>query len=54
VERWLPDAAGRALSVTVGPPPSNLFPAWGQFAVFAVYTAVLLVVGAVLFLKRDA
>jgi len=54
VERWLPDAAGRALSVTVGPPPSNLFPAWGQFAVFAVYTAILLVVGAVLFLKRDA
>jgi ABC-type transport system involved in multi-copper enzyme maturation permease subunit len=54
VERWLPDAAGRALSVTVGQPPPNLFSAWGQFAVFAVYTAVLLVVGAVLFLKRDA
>jgi hypothetical protein len=54
VERWLPDAAGRALSVTVGPPPAHLFPAWGQFAVFAVYTAVLLVVGAVLFRKRDA
>jgi len=24
VERWLPDAAGRALSVTVGPPPAHL------------------------------
>ena len=54
VERWLPDAAGRALSVTVGPPPDHLFSAWNQFAVFAVYTAVLLVVGAVLFRKRDA
>jgi ABC-2 type transport system permease protein len=54
VDRWLPDAAGRALSVTVGPPPGHLFSAWNQFAVFAVYTAVLLVVGAVLFLKRDA
>jgi ABC-2 type transport system permease protein len=54
VDRWLPDAAGRALSVTVGPPPGNLFSAWNQFAVFAIYTAVLLVVGAVLFLKRDA
>jgi ABC-2 type transport system permease protein len=54
IVRWLPDAAGRALSVTVGPPPSNLFSAWNQFAVFAIYTAVLLVVGAVLFRKRDA
>jgi len=27
---------------------------WGQFAVFAVYTAVLLVVGGILFRKRDA
>jgi ABC-2 type transport system permease protein len=54
LERWLPDAAGRALSVTVGPPPQHLFSAWTQFAVFAVYTAVLLVVGGVLFRKRDA
>jgi ABC-2 type transport system permease protein len=54
LERWLPDAAGRALSVTVGAPPSHLFSAWAQFGVFAVYTAVLLVVGAVLFRRRDA
>jgi ABC-2 type transport system permease protein len=54
LERWLPDAAGRALSVTVGPEPQHLFSAWNQFAVFAVYTAVLLVVGAVLFRNRDA
>ncbi len=54
VVRWLPDAAGRALSVTVGPPPPNLFSAWTQFAVFAAYTAILLVIGAVLFRKRDA
>ena len=54
IVRWLPDAAGRALSVTVGPPPPNLFSAWNQYAVFAIYTAILLVVGAVLFRKRDA
>jgi ABC-2 type transport system permease protein len=54
LERWLPDAAGRALSVTVGPQPPHLFSPWVQFGVFAVYTAVLLVVGAVLFRKRDA
>jgi ABC-2 type transport system permease protein len=54
VERWLPDAAGRALSVTVGPQPAHLFSPWGQFTVFAVYTAVLLVIGAVVFRNRDA
>ena len=52
--RWLPTSAARAISVTVGPQDPNLFPPWGQFAVFAVCTAVLLVVGGVLFRKRDA
>jgi ABC-2 type transport system permease protein len=54
VERWLPDAAGRALSVTVGPNDPNLFSPWAQFAVFAVYTVVLLAVGGALFRRRDA
>ena len=54
LERWLPDAAGRALSVTVGPQPPHLFSPWTQFAVFAVYTVVLLAVGALLFRNRDA
>jgi ABC-2 type transport system permease protein len=54
VERWLPDAAGRAISATIGGQDPNLFSPWSQFAVFAVYTAVLLVIGAVLFRKRDA
>ena len=54
IQRWLPDAAGQALSGTVGPPPAHLFSPWSEFAVFAVYTAVLLVVGAVLFRRRDA
>jgi ABC-type transport system involved in multi-copper enzyme maturation permease subunit len=54
VERWLPDAAGRALSVTVGGNDPNLFSPWGQYAVFAIYTVVLLLVGATLFRRRDA
>lgn len=54
VERWLPDAAGRAISVTVGPQNPHLFTPWAQFAVFAAYTAVLLVIGAVVFRNRDA
>jgi ABC-2 type transport system permease protein len=54
VDRWLPDAAGRALSVTVGPQPGHLFSPWNEFAVFAIYTAIVLVVGAILFRNRDA
>jgi ABC-2 type transport system permease protein len=54
IERWLPDAAGRALSVTVGPQPDHLFSPWGEFTVFAVYTVALLVIGAVMFRNRDA
>ncbi len=54
LERWLPDAAGRALSVTVGPQPPHLFSPWGQFSVFAIYTLILLIVGAMLFRRRDA
>ena len=55
--RWLPSSAARAISATVwnaGPQNSHLFSQWGQFAVFAVYTVVLLVVGGILVRKRDA
>jgi len=52
--RWLPSSAGRAISATVGGQDPHLFSPWGQFAVFAVYAAVLLVVGGILFRKRDA
>jgi ABC-2 type transport system permease protein len=54
IARWLPSSAGDAISVVVGPGPDHLFSPWGQFAVFAIYTAVLLVVGGILFRKRDA
>ena len=57
LQRWLPASAARAISATVwnsGPQNSHLFSPWGQFAVFAVYTAVLLVAGGILFRKRDA
>jgi len=54
IVRFLPDAAGQVISVTVGPANPHVWSAWGQLAVTAVYAAVLLVVGAVLFRKRDA
>ena len=52
--RWLPDAAGTAISATVAGQNPHLFSPWAQFSVFAIYTAILLVVGGILFRKRDA
>ena len=52
--RWLPSSAARAMSATMGRQDPHLFSSWGEFAVFAVCTAVLLVVGGILFRKRDA
>ncbi len=54
INRWLPDAAGRAISATVGGQDPHLFAPWGEFSVFAIYTLILLSVGAFLFRKRDA
>jgi ABC-2 type transport system permease protein len=54
VQRWLPDSAGTAISTTISGQNPHLFSPWNQFAVFAVYTAVLLIIGGVMFRKRDA
>jgi ABC-2 type transport system permease protein len=56
IVRWLP--GGDALAVITGTVgqgnPPHLFFAWGELAVFAGYTAILLAVGAVAFSRRDA
>ena len=55
VERWLP--GGDVVVAITGTQNGNnpqLFSAWGEFAVFGAYTAFLLILGAVLFRKRDA
>jgi hypothetical protein len=57
IMRFLPDAAGRVISVTVpggGGPELHLWSAWPQFAVTAIYTVVLLAIGGYLFRTRDA
>ena len=56
IVRWLPGGQAlmpiaRASSV---PPGNHLFPAWGEFAVFSGYAAILLALGAWLFIRRDA
>jgi ABC-2 type transport system permease protein len=53
--RWLP--GGQALMPIASSSPSvsnHLFSAWGEFAVFSGYAAVLLAIGAWLFIRRDA
>ena len=54
--RWLP--GGDVVNAITGTRGVNvdqhLFSAWGEFAVFGGYTVVLLVVGALLFSRRDA
>jgi ABC-2 type transport system permease protein len=54
VNKWLPSSAGSAISTTVGSPGAGLFSGWGEMIVFAVYVAVLLIVGGTLFRTRDA
>jgi hypothetical protein len=38
----------------VGPPPTHLFSPWVQFGVTAAYAIVAIVVGVIIFRKRDA
>jgi ABC-2 type transport system permease protein len=56
IDRWLPggdvvNAITNTRQVNSNP---HLFSAWSEFAVFGAYTAILLILGAVLFRKRDA
>ena len=55
IMRFLPDAANRVVSVTIGSNASpHLWSAWPQLGVTALWTAALVAVGAYLFRKRDA
>ncbi len=52
VQRFLPDAIGRTMiSLRTDP---HLFTPWAGFAMLCVYTAVLLLIGAVTLVRRDA
>jgi len=54
IMRFLPDAANRVVSVTVGPANMHLWSAWPQLGVTALWAAALVGIGAYLFRKRDA
>jgi ligand-binding sensor domain-containing protein len=52
VYRWLPSPAG--LAITTTRPDSSLLSPWAGFAVFLLYTAIVLTLGAWLLRRRDA
>jgi len=55
LQRWLPGGGALEPIARSAPPiDGHLFSAWGEFAVFSGYAAVLLAVGAWLFIRRDA
>jgi ABC-2 type transport system permease protein len=55
IMRFLPDAANRVVSVTIGNSANpHLWSAWPQLGVTALWAAALLAAGAYLFRKRDA
>lgn len=58
IVRWLPGATALGPITSSAPPPPalapHLFSAWGEFAVFCGYAAVLVAAGAWSFLRRDA
>ena len=54
IMRFFPDAAGRVISVTVGPANPHLWSAWPQFLVTVIWAVVLVGIGGYLFRKRDA
>jgi ABC-2 type transport system permease protein len=55
VDRWLPGGDFiNSITNTQGGMNPHLFSAWGELAVFAGYTVILLALGALVFRKRDA
>jgi len=53
--RWVPGGdAINSMTATIGGQLPHTFSAWGELAVFAGYAAILLVLGAVQFSRRDA
>ena len=54
IMRFLPDAANQVVPITIGPTSPNLWSAWPQLGVTALWAAALVALGAYLFRHRDA
>src|SRR5262249_750096 len=54
VQRWIPFFAGSSLWATRFATDGHLWSPWVEFAVFAGYAVLAIIIGAVTFLRRDA
>jgi ABC-2 type transport system permease protein len=54
VDKWMPAIAGSQIWTTKVSAGTHQFSAWTGFGVFAAYAAIAIIVGLVLFRKRDA
>ena len=54
VDKWMPAIAGSQVWLTKTSPDNHMFSAWTGLGVFAAYAAVAIVVGLILFRRRDA
>jgi hypothetical protein len=54
VQRWIPFFAGSAIWTTVAAQDLHTWGPWVEFAIFTGYAVVALVVGAIMFVRRDA
>jgi ABC-type transport system involved in multi-copper enzyme maturation permease subunit len=54
VDKWMPAIAGSQVWLTKTSPDNHMFSAWAGFGVFAAYAAIAIVVGLILFRRRDA
>ncbi len=52
VDKWLPFNAGSQIWTVV--PSAHMFSAWTGFAVFCAYAAIAVIIGLILFQRRDA
>ena len=52
--RWVPGGDALAVMTATSGQPAHMFSAWGELAVFAGYTAILILIGAAQFSRRDA
>jgi hypothetical protein len=53
-QRWIPFFAGSGVWTAIPDPEEHVFGPWVEFAIFGGYAALALVIGAIMFSRRDA
>jgi hypothetical protein len=53
-QRWVPFFAGSGVWTAIPDPEEHVFGPWIEFAIFGGYAALALIIGAIMFRRRDA